>query len=223
MTVNAFAASRLPVVRSALDCRWQARGACLAPGRHWRRAPRTRATSRAVIAGLFDAFKPLFGDGENDRAQNKQLESQREREIAEQQRIMREKLEARRAGRHLEGVAERRQAVQEQLNAKEKPKPGEDPLIAWERQREKERTAGTWKEVGYGEEPKRGIILPWPSFGIPRFDYGERFDLRLPYVDEGYVDEDADIMGKIFGRRRKPPESQRSPENGDNGTNAASE
>ncbi len=29
-------------------------------------------------------------------------------------------------------------------------------------------------------------------FGMPEYDGGERFDLRLPYVDNGWVDEDAD-------------------------------
>jgi hypothetical protein len=30
-----------------------------------------------------------------------------------------------------------------------------------------------------------------------KFDNGGRFDLRLPYADQGYVDEDADVMGKL--------------------------
>lgn len=31
------------------------------------------------------------------------------------------------------------------------------------------------------------------------YDNGERFDLRLPYVDQGYEDPDADFMGKLMG------------------------
>ncbi len=34
---------------------------------------------------------------------------------------------------------------------------------------------------------------------MPEYDGGERFDLRLPYVDNGWVDEDADPM-KQFRR-----------------------
>lgn len=30
------------------------------------------------------------------------------------------------------------------------------------------------------------------------YDAGERFDLRLPYAEQGYVDEDADAMGKLM-------------------------
>jgi len=50
------------------------------------------------------------------------------------------------------------------------------------------------------------LPIPMASFGISRFDGGERFDLRLPFVDSGYVDEDADIMGKfmgLFGGKKK--------------------
>jgi len=38
------------------------------------------------------------------------------------------------------------------------------------------------------------------------YDNGERFDLRLPYADQGYVDEDADVMGKLFGKRKAKAE-----------------
>ena len=42
-----------------------------------------------------------------------------------------------------------------------------------------------------------------------QYDNGGRFDLRLPYADQGYVDEDADVMGKItdfFGGNKKKKE-----------------
>lgn len=42
-----------------------------------------------------------------------------------------------------------------------------------------------------------------------KFDNGGRFDLRLPYADQGYVDEDADVMGKLgsfFGGGKKKEE-----------------
>ena len=51
-------------------------------------------------------------------------------------------------------------------------------------------------------EAERGparFIIPFPvnPIGMPEYDNGERFDLRLPYVDNGWVDEDADVMGKL--------------------------
>ena len=42
--------------------------------------------------------------------------------------------------------------------------------------------------------------------GIPEYDGGERFDLRLPYVDSGWVDEDADMgkqLARFFGMGKK--------------------
>ena len=43
-----------------------------------------------------------------------------------------------------------------------------------------------------------------------KYDNGGRFDLRLPYADQGYVDEDSDVMGKIgnfFGGGNKKKEA----------------
>jgi len=39
-----------------------------------------------------------------------------------------------------------------------------------------------------------------------KFDNGGRFDLRLPYADQGYVDDESDIMSKLgsmFGGGKK--------------------
>lgn len=47
------------------------------------------------------------------------------------------------------------------------------------------------------------------SFIWIQYDNGGRFDLRLPYADQGYIDEDADVMGKIsgfFGGNKKKKE-----------------
>lgn len=80
---------------------------------------------------------------------------------------------------------------------------GEDPIDEWK----KRRAAGTISDLEnqYGD-PKKigGIPLPMASFGVGgefgvggKYDNGGRFDLRLPYADQGYVDEDADVMGKM--------------------------
>lgn len=65
----------------------------------------------------------------------------------------------------------------------------------------------------YGD-PKKvgGIPLPMASFGVGgefgvggKFDNGGRFDLRLPYAEQGYVDEDADNnpFSNLFGGGKK--------------------
>jgi hypothetical protein len=89
---------------------------------------------------------------------------------------------------------------------------GEDPLTEWTKQRAK----GTISDLDnqYGD-PKEigGIPIPGASFGVGgefgvggKFDNGGRFDLRLPYADQGYVDDDSDFMkkiGSIFGGNKK--------------------
>lgn len=44
-----------------------------------------------------------------------------------------------------------------------------------------------------------GIIIPLAPFGIPKFDNGERFDLKALYTDEGWVDEGADPLRWVKG------------------------
>ncbi len=76
---------------------------------------------------------------------------------------------------------------------------GEDPLVPWKELKRK----GLIDEAGYGEEESGGIVIPMASFGIPKYDNGGRFDLKLPHVEIGYTDEDADVMGKAkraFGK-----------------------
>ncbi|CAK0782841.1 hypothetical protein CVIRNUC_006036 [Coccomyxa viridis] len=56
------------------------------------------------------------------------------------------------------------------------------------------------------------IVIPLAPFGIPEYDLGERFDLKGPYCDSGYVDEDADFgkqVARFFGRgKKKAPKSE---------------
>mmetsp|Transcript_11929 Transcript_11929/g.27856 ORF Transcript_11929/g.27856 Transcript_11929/m.27856 type:complete len:231 (-) Transcript_11929:193-885(-) len=96
-------------------------------------------------------------------------------------------------------------------------KKGEDPITEWKKRRE----SGTISDLDdqYGD-PKKvgGIPFPMASFGVGgefgvggKYDNGGRFDLRLPYADQGYVDEDADVMGKIsdfFGGGKKKKEAE---------------
>ena len=85
--------------------------------------------------------------------------------------------------------------------------PTQDPLIAWKKMRAEGKIGDLKTGLGVdGEKREGGIPLPLPSFGVGgeagvggQYDNGERFDLRLPYADQGYVDEDADFMGKLMG------------------------
>uniref|UniRef100_A0A7S3NIK9 Uncharacterized protein n=1 Tax=Aureoumbra lagunensis TaxID=44058 RepID=A0A7S3NIK9_9STRA len=101
----------------------------------------------------------------------------------------------------------------------------QDPLIAWKKLRS-EGKIGNLK-TGYGiDGVKRegGLPIPLPSFGVGgeagvggEYDNGERFDLRLPYAEQGWVDESADPMKQLsnfFGgdnkKNKKNDESKKS-------------
>ena len=85
--------------------------------------------------------------------------------------------------------------------------PNADPLIKWKKMRDSGEIGNL--KTGYGtdgEKREGGLPIPLPSFGVGgeaglggEYDNGERFDLRLPYVDQGYEDPDADVMGKLMG------------------------
>jgi hypothetical protein len=75
-----------------------------------------------------------------------------------------------------------------------------DPIEQWKAAKKR----GEIKPLGYEAEPARNasklglnIIVPLNPMGIPQYDNGERFDLRLPYAERGYEDESADVMGAI--------------------------
>jgi hypothetical protein len=45
------------------------------------------------------------------------------------------------------------------------------------------------------EKADSGIVVPLLPFGIRKYDEGERFDLRSPYSDDGWVDpEEVDAL-----------------------------
>eukprot|EP00571_Detonula_confervacea_P006585 CAMPEP_0172330618 /NCGR_PEP_ID=MMETSP1058-20130122/61493_1 /TAXON_ID=83371 /ORGANISM="Detonula confervacea, Strain CCMP 353" /LENGTH=304 /DNA_ID=CAMNT_0013047839 /DNA_START=57 /DNA_END=974 /DNA_ORIENTATION=- len=69
----------------------------------------------------------------------------------------------------------------------------------------------------YGDEEVGGIPFPMASFGVGgefgvggKFDNGGRFDLRLPYADQGYVDEEdeGNPISNFFGGGKKKKEAQ---------------
>lgn len=77
---------------------------------------------------------------------------------------------------------------------------------AFKKEIDEERRERLKKEAA--AEPQRTgfrIIVPVNPIGIPEYET-ERFDLRLPYVDNGWVDEDADFfkqIGRFFGGGKK--------------------
>jgi len=133
------------------------------------------------------------------------MEDAKERQKEEQMRIQQEILNRRKNKPKMKEYFESREVErkQEETNAKQslwaKTKNEIDPLTEWK----KAKNDGKIKPLGY-EEPSRdssrlGLNIPIPAnpMGIPRYDAGERFDLRLPYAERGYEDPEADVMAKM--------------------------
>ena len=77
------------------------------------------------------------------------------------------------------------------------------------KEKNKQRANDLSKEAFKG---KRGFLsLPVASLGMPEFDGGERFDLRAPYADEGWVDPEDETggisnpftLGGLFGGAKR--------------------
>ncbi len=73
-----------------------------------------------------------------------------------------------------------------------------------------------WKSTSeFGFHGNNVASMAWgarnliPTQVVGEYDNGERFDLRLPYVDQGYEDPDADVMGKLMDMfKKKPPKEE---------------
>jgi len=155
-----------------------------------------------AVANTFgDVFSSLFKpsaekQAEIDRAYAEQLEvAERRRNPDAYRKKIRETEERReRASREFaESIAWQR---------------GANPLEAFKR-RQRE---GKVKPLGYEDEPKGGIPLPGASFGVGgefgvggKYDNGQRFDLRLPFVDQGWVDESSTLKRKTYAKGEQKP------------------
>jgi hypothetical protein len=168
-------------------------------------------SSTQLQMGLFDKF--VAGGTGRDNL-DEEYEKQR-RILAERNAPKSER------NKYFEKVEARRRRADEERQQNwgwqtKQYKKGEDPLDEWKKRRED----GTISDLDdqYGD-PKKigGIPMPMASFGVGgefgvggKYDNGGRFDLRLPYADQGYVDEDSDVMGKLsdfFGGGKKKKEA----------------
>eukprot|EP00540_Astrosyne_radiata_P022845 CAMPEP_0116860598 /NCGR_PEP_ID=MMETSP0418-20121206/22504_1 /TAXON_ID=1158023 /ORGANISM="Astrosyne radiata, Strain 13vi08-1A" /LENGTH=219 /DNA_ID=CAMNT_0004495023 /DNA_START=98 /DNA_END=757 /DNA_ORIENTATION=+ len=168
--------------------------------------------------GLFDNFGK-----DEDREKRRQEQWKVQQEILKERRKPKEDRE-----KYFQKVEERRKKATEKQNEMwswqtKKYGKGEDPIDEWR----KRRADGTIPDIDdqYGD-PKEigGIPLPMASFGVGgefgvggKYDNGGRFDLRLPYAEQGYVDEDADVVKKIFNffggkNKEKKEDAPKKPE-----------
>jgi hypothetical protein len=119
-------------------------------------------------------------------------DARKDREREEQFRIQQEML-ARRKNKpkmqqYFADVEKKREGAQKEAAKTfwSKSDDSSDPLEKWKETKEK----GGIKPIGYEPEPDRkssrtglNIIIPLNPIGMPKYDNGERFDLRLPYAE----------------------------------------
>ena len=144
--------------------------------------------------GLFDGIKDMF----NEDAQREREEA-RQRQLDEQEAIQREMLERRRnPDKMQEYMNDRKERLQKfaddrkVYNFQNKVEPGYDPLTDWKRLREE-------GKIEIGEDLKRDEnSARLGSEGLQEV----RVDERMPYIDQGYVEEkenDEGPLGQLFG------------------------
>lgn len=161
-------------------------------------------TATTAVYGLFDNFRFTAG-GTGNSQESLDEEWEKQQAILQQRRKPKSERDA-----YFERIEERRRKAsqkQDEMWAWQSKKyaKGEDPIDEWKKRRSSGQISDLEDQYG---DPKKvgGIPLPMPSFGVGgefgvggKFDNGGRFDLRLPYAEQGYVDEDADAMGKLMG------------------------
>jgi len=139
---------------------------------------------------LFEAFGNIFKP-------DPEAEARKEQQYREQQEIL-----ARRRSPEAQ-----RQYFRETEAARVKASRDADDKIAWQRnpfadpikEFKRRRAEDKVNPLGYEDVPQGGIQFPMASFGVGgefgtggKYDNGERFDLRLPYVEQGWVDDGND-------------------------------
>merc|ERR1712232_342456 len=147
--------------------------------------------------GFLDDWKLVFSEEgrKNIKAYNEQ--AKREQEEAQEQ-IMARRNNPDLMEEYFEDVDDRRQKRMEEKEVWDfqKNESGEDPKNEWDKLREEGKI-----EVG-SDLPRDPSTSRLGSEGLQEV----RIDERMPYIEQGYVDEDADIMKgfmNLFGGGKK--------------------
>mmetsp|Transcript_22426 Transcript_22426/g.66485 ORF Transcript_22426/g.66485 Transcript_22426/m.66485 type:complete len:198 (-) Transcript_22426:201-794(-) len=147
--------------------------------------------SAALKMSIIDDLRLIFSEeGKKNKA------AWDEREKAEMEAAQREVMERRRnpekMAEYMEGIENNRSNLQEDREVydfQQKVEEGYDPLTDWKRLRKE-------GKLKIGDDLERDPTTSrLGSEGLQEV----RVDERMPYIDQGYVDEDADVMGKLFG------------------------
>ena len=171
------------------------------------------APRRAVQTRRYGFFEDLFGsdDPQKNAAKDEQWRIQQD--------VLKRRQSKEATNKYFDDVdANRQKATKEQVTKWAFQRdPSQDSLIGWKKLRDSGEIGDLKTGLGTdGKKREGGLPIPLPSFGLGgeagvggEYDNGERFDLRLPYVDQGYEDPDADVMGKFMDLfKKKPPKEE---------------
>ncbi|KAG2436007.1 hypothetical protein HYH02_011720 [Chlamydomonas schloesseri] len=141
----------------------------------------TAAPARGVVAQRTRVrTQALFGFGKS----KKEVDEEKE----EQWRAQQELMAKRKSGVLIKEANDRRRKVAETLQERKALRAAEKEALA---RGEMPDTLQGWKPYEKEIDQKGisgGIVVPLLPFGIKKYDEGERFDLRSPYSDAGWVD-----------------------------------
>jgi len=147
--------------------------------------------------GIFDDLKLIFSEeGKTNRAAFD--EQQKIEQEAAQRQIMERRRNPEKMEEYENEVAKRRQNLNEESSLWEfqKDSTGSDPMVKWSELRAE-------GKIKVGDDIERDPTSSrLGSEGLQEI----RTDDKLPYIEQGYVDEDADFFGnikKIFGNKKE--------------------
>eukprot|EP00568_Trieres_chinensis_P007867 CAMPEP_0183301972 /NCGR_PEP_ID=MMETSP0160_2-20130417/7924_1 /TAXON_ID=2839 ORGANISM="Odontella Sinensis, Strain Grunow 1884" /NCGR_SAMPLE_ID=MMETSP0160_2 /ASSEMBLY_ACC=CAM_ASM_000250 /LENGTH=199 /DNA_ID=CAMNT_0025464687 /DNA_START=121 /DNA_END=720 /DNA_ORIENTATION=- len=150
-----------------------------------------RPTSSPVKMSIIDDLRLIFSEeGKKNRAA---WDAREKAEMEEAQREIRERrLNQDKMEEYMDNVQSKRQELTEERQVydfQQKIEDDYDPLSDWKRLRKE-------GKLKIGDDLERDPTSErLGSEGL----VDVRVDERMPYIDQGYVDEDADVMGKLFG------------------------
>ena len=140
----------------------------------------------------------FFGDGNFSKSSN----PEKEKMIEAQKEILERRRNPAKRREYEEKIERRRQALAEEKDVytfQNKKEDGYDPLVDWKRLKDEGKikmSKDLERDVSSSRLGSEGLI-------------DVRVDERMPYIDQGYVDEESDVMGKIFNIFKKKEDKKK--------------
>mmetsp|Transcript_11299 Transcript_11299/g.10812 ORF Transcript_11299/g.10812 Transcript_11299/m.10812 type:complete len:200 (-) Transcript_11299:65-664(-) len=163
----------------------------------------TRSVDSCLSMGIFDDLQLIFSDeGKKNRAAFAEKERQ-DQEEAQRQIVERRRNPEKMQEYEAETIRKRKQLTEERelWDFQGNVVDGSDPMDEWNRLRDE-------GKIKIGSDLERDASTSrLGSEGLVEV----RTDERMPYIDQGYVDEDSDLMGNfmnIFGGKKKDKDSE---------------